>query len=154
MLQRLIERFFPSRPAEPSTSSPYQEAIAAFRAMVSPGPRVYQDIRRIEVILPTLEDYVELIGKAMVCLENDQLYVPPTLTMRSVRRLEFYLSKDGSYGDPDIDFPVLVQAACDLLDLYERRITEPNQSGLLQANLYRILPVINNLITLSEDLTS
>lgn len=154
MLQRLIERFFPSRPAEPSVSSPYQEAIAAYRAMVSPGPAVYQDITRITVILPTLDRYLELIGKALVALESNTLYVPPTLSLHVVRRWEFYLTQEGQYSDPDIDFPVFIQAICDLLSLYERRNDESQQSGLLQANLYRILPVINNLISLSEDLTS
>lgn len=150
MLKRLIERLQNVWRAEPSAPSPYQEAVTALEQMLPMDAGVYQDIRRIEVIQPTLDRYLTLITQAITALEQDQLFRPPTMTLESIRIHDFFLSSDGCYVQVDEDASVFVQAASELLLLYERRNQEPNQSGLLQANLYRILPVINNLISLSE----
>ena len=83
MLKRLIERLQNVWRAEPSTPSPYQEAVWALEQMRSVNAGVYQDIRRLEVIQPTLDRYLALVAQAITALENDQLFRPPTMTLGS-----------------------------------------------------------------------
>lgn len=141
--------------AETPTLSPYQEALLRYKRMSVVDVTVYSDIRRIETLVPTIDRYLTLAGKAVQCLEESQHF--PSFTddiyLRLVRKKAFYLSHDGCYLSVSQEHLAFVEVVCYLLDLYERKSLELNQSALLQSNLTRILPVINNLITLSTTLT-
>jgi len=77
-----------------------------------------------------------------------------TAELKQVPVNEFYLSAKRWFIDVPATQALLQQAAMDVLNLYERKSSEPNKSGLLQATLLRGAPLINNLFTLSEALSS
>ena len=136
------------------TLSLYQEAILRFQRPQSIDDAVYVDLSQIEVLLPTIDRYLEVISLAICALEDNLLFQPSSQALATgmTRRKYFYLGKEGNYLDVAAVHHAFISSAIQLLDLYERKTAETGQSGLLQSNLFRILPVINNLFTLSRTL--
>ena len=138
-----------------SPLSPYQEAIARWGILSLPNHQVYQDIRMIEVLYPTIDVYIGEVNRLGHCLEKNYFYsMVETAELKQVPVNEFYLSAKRWFIDVPATQALLQQAAMDVLNLYERKSSEPNKSGLLQATLLRGAPLINNLFTLSEALSS
>ena len=152
MLQRLIAWVIGKTT---SPLSPYQEAIARWGCLPPRNHRVYQDITMLEVLYPTIDIYLDEVNRLGICLEKNYFYAmvsPPELMQVPVN--EFYLSSKNQYIDVPTTQESLRQSAMDLLNLYERKTAEPDKSGMLQATLLRGAPLINNLFSLSEALSS
>lgn len=137
--------------SEPATLSPYQEAILLYKGAKIKTPDVYRDFTAVYVLVRSIEQYLKTIGEAIDAIEDDRLFRSleykdgPTLVMAK----RFFLSEDGNYLDVPEIHRAFMDAACVLLELYERKYCEKDLSPKEQANQLRILPVINNLIMLS-----
>lgn len=140
--------------SETATLSPYQESVLRFRSMVCPSESVYSDIRPLISVAPSMDIYFQCLNEAINALDNNRIFRSAMfpLTAQTVRRVSFYTSQDGMYLDLNKEHHLFTSAAIQLLELYERKTNEVNQSGLLQTNLLRILPLVNNLISLSTEL--
>lgn len=137
--------------SETVTLSPYQETILRFRSITCPNESVYSDIRPLLTIAPSIDIYFQCLNEAIDALDKHRIFRSAMfpLTVQTVRRSSFYTSQDGMYLDLYKEHHLFTTAAIQLLELYERKTNEVNQSGLLQANLLRILPLVNNLLSLS-----
>ena len=138
-----------------ATLSPYQETSLLFRGSTVPDLLVYRDFSALEVIQPTLEQYLGQVSWAIQCLEQDTLFrraEDEPIYPRLVARADFYLTKQGAYSDVAQDHRILVTEVCTLLELYERRLSEHRPSPVVQTNLQRISPLISNLFSLGRQL--
>lgn len=149
-----LRRLWKPPPVEEHLSH-YQEAVLRYSALPVPTFEIYANRKRLEVLFRYMERYTEVIRRCELCLKTDKHYTLPDDTkLISVPLADFYLRKNNHYGNPVSIQTDFVQASIALITLYERRSEEPNQSSALSNNLYRFLPVINNLIALSTHLAT
>lgn len=136
-------------------ASPYQEALLRLQRSSSPGVRVFGDVSRIAVLVKTIDQYTAYIQNAIRCLEEDIFFKHPeeAIGVKTISRKAFYLSKNGEYLNVDEEHTSFVHHARYLLELYERESEKTDQNAVRTNNLYRILPVVNNLISLSSQIT-
>lgn len=150
MLKRILHKLI-----QVSTVSPYQEAIYRYRQMERHGLRVYQDISPVETAFPTIDLYLQELEKGLRCLDDgtEVLYRPyQAIDSHLLMKSEFFLTSTGHYLDVAQYHERFIDLAVRFLARYEEKENNLNKSGLLQANLHRLTPVVNNLFTLSEAL--
>lgn len=151
LLVRMVQWFTVGiLPEEPS--SPYQEAIALLKGAPKLDSGIFRSLKYLVVVEPTVETYLATISKAIVSLERGGVFrkaeegqVPVT----TIQLCDFYLSSKGEYLDPSAEQHCFIDAACTLLDLYERKSNEAVISAVLRTNLTRIRPVIDNLFNMA-----
>lgn len=138
----------------PESVSVYQSAILNLRTLKVPDHRVFKSIFQIEVIEPNIVKYYQTINTAIRILENDLLRYTPLVSQPPVLRYikNFYITEESNYIRPDTMFPRFVDAACELLDLYERKLNNGNLDARTERVILAVLPVVNNLVYLSETL--
>ena len=148
MLQRFFERW------RGRTLSPYQEVIQKYQNLTEPDTSIYRSIKRVDVLFETMDVYTDIMENLIQCLENNLGHptLPKYLEVRTIRLSQFYLTKDGDYANTALTLRTFASTAADLLDLYERKMSDENSTGITQHVLHRARPVINNLITISDQL--
>lgn len=148
MLQRFF-KWFTAKQAAPL--SLYQEAVRKWQGMISPTHAVYRDIRCIEVVFPTIDEYTQELQRVCSAINGHRLYASLSVVeLKEISRDRFYLDRKQNYLEVETAHDRFKTVAIETLELYERKENEELPTGLTQANLHRTLPIINNLISLAE----
>lgn len=150
----MFDKIWPWHKRAKATSSPYIEAIGHFNKMSIPGSEIYQDIRRIEVIFPTIDLYIEVLQRASESLIENRVftYLGYDAKLQLVQRKNFYLNKDACYLNLEIWHNRFVDVVEIFLEKYEERSNSDEQTVIMETSLSRLLPIVNNLLHLSEHL--
>lgn len=150
----MFDKFWPWHKAVKATSSPYIEAVGRFESMASPGAMIYKDICKVEVLFSNIDIYLEVLLRAIDALTLKQpfSYIGYTPMLKPISRRLFYQNKDGHLLDVDVWHGKFINKAADLLTKYELAVENDSPTVLDETNLQRLLPIINNLMYLSESL--
>lgn len=137
-------------------ASVYQTAILNLKTLKVPDHRVFKDISQVEVIEPNIVKYYQTINNALHILENEVSRTTALVSRPPVVQClkDFFITEESKYIRPDTMFPRFVDVACELLDLYERKLNNGNLSPRLERIILVVLPIVNNLVYLSEALHS
>lgn len=134
-----------------ATSSPYIEAVERLKQISSPGVAVYGDLRRIEVLFPTIDVYIEVIQRAISMLKEKRIFsfigYEPKLQL--IARRYFYTNKENKLIDVDVWHEYFIKLSCELVLLYEQQ--ETPETTAEQTSHQRILQIVNNLMNLEKE---
>ena len=134
-----------------ATSSPYIEAVDRLKQISSPGAGVYADLRRIEVLFPTIDIYIEVIQRAIAVLQEKKIFsfigYEPKLQL--IAKRYFYQSKEDKLLPIDVWHERFIRLATELILLYEQQ--EPPETTAEQTSHQRILLIVNNLMNFNKE---
>lgn len=149
MFNKIRNWFMPEKPASPSL---YQEAVFRYRVMSLPDASVYGEIRMITVLYDRIRSYESELRKAIRALEENIPFVSSP-GERQIYLPHFYFDDNGGFLNPKEAQAQFIEQAILFLELYERKENALEQDRILQMNLYRLAPIVTNVIELSEALT-
>ena len=148
VLKGLFARFF-SKEAE---LSPIEESIERFKKHYRLDRSIYRDIREIQVLYPTITDYTKELEKLVYAFIEHKHYNGQIGEITLIKRRNFYTDQQGFFVSPQDYHVRFINLATEVLTYYHAAENADHQDGLTQSNLYRALPLINNLILLSQTL--
>lgn len=148
MFKGLFTRFF----AHEAELSPIEESIERFKKYYQLDRAIYRDIREIQVLYPNIAEYTKELEKAVYAFIEHKHYTGQIGEIALIRRRNFYTDQRGFFVNPQDYHGRFIGLAIETLTYYQSAENSAHQDGLTQSNLYRVLPMVNNLITLSQTL--
>lgn len=148
----MLKKLFSWWTAKSSQSSSYQEILLRYRESVSPGYAIYSDIRTIETRFPNIEIYIIGLQKIIHALNEERMISPDLIRETAYRDsiAAFYRSNQQCYLDVDFYHQRFVEEAIAFIELYERKIEDPQITPKMEVLLGKAQPVLMDLISLSS----
>jgi len=148
MFKGLFARLFSKEPE----LSPIEESVERFKKYYHLERSIYRDIREIQVLYPSITDYIKELEKLIYAFIEHKHYTGQIGEITLIRRRNFYTDQKGFFVSPQDYHRRFIDLAIEVLTYYHAAESSEHQDGLTQSNLYRALPLINNLIVLSQTL--
>lgn len=134
---------------------PFRESIYRF---VSRGEEPYEDYQRldvIDVVVPTISDYIEVLNTVSKCLETGSLiqYKFPRYEQVTINKFFMLKNEGGWYYDaPQERFIEFIEAACRYLNHCIKKEKKDDQTVTDTTNRSRMTNLTANVVYLSKHL--
>ncbi len=146
---KLKQHLFPDKPVP--FESIYQTDIAKLQSLQI-TEQVYKDVRRLEAVVYSIDDYTYRLTQLLTALHGDTVFPLVTFELKLVKRCHFYLNAKGGYSNVHHLHQQFVETAIKVLHQHETVLSLSDRSVQLDTTLYRGQTLFNNLRALITQL--
>jgi hypothetical protein len=140
--------------ASTSGPTPIQEAVDRIQQWPKVDEQIYGARNRISVFFPSIDHYSHVLRTASICLHQERPWMAQSeVEERFIPLAVWFIGESGTHKNPQVALEAFQESAIQFLTTYERKQHEINHNASTTNNLYRLSPIADNLVALSQIFT-